>query len=502
MTHRYQLKAEHLRYYRQHPEVMAKQQFGFEPDADQTWLLRTVIVDGKHCSWRSGTGVGKTADVAILILCFMYLFPDARVVATSTKVDQLKDVLWPELLKWITRSKLKDDFQWNAESVHLVGREKQVFAVARTGNSPEAMQGFHADYLLIVADEASGIEDRVFQPLEGTLTGKHNVLVLTGNPTRASGYFFDSHHKDRELYSTRHTSSENHPRVDQTKLVQRMARKWGRDSDMFRTRVLGEFPKGDPTAMILLSDAMSALGRDVGEGGEMEAGIDVARFGDDRIVFMAKLGLRVLPDIQVTGKLRVNETVGQAIAWLRALRKKYNYYGRSIRVKVDDGNMGAGVTDYLIQAAEKEDLTVIGCNFGGAGTDEYDNWATWAWAKAAEFIQIASLPTEGECAYVQDLIGELTTRRKDPITSAGRMRIESKQKYKDRQRFSPDLADAFVLMCADEWAGGDAAPMLAKGVLAGYDPTSDLTPAEQAASEESDVMIAPMSRGDSDLPGW
>ena len=472
----FQLNVKMVKYYLRRPERMAQQQFGFEPDADQVALFRSVIVDHKPVAWRSGTGVGKTAAFAVLILMFLYLFPRARVVATSTKKEQLSDVLWPELLKWINRSKLKDDYVWHAESVHLRGREKQVFAVPRTGASPEAMQGVHEDYLLIVCDESSGIPDKTFEPLEGTLTGKVNVIVLGGNPTRASGYFFDAHHKHRAEYLCLHTSSEGHPRVDQVRHVARMERKWGRDSDMYRTRVLGEFPKGDPGALIPLELVLAAVGREgILPHGQLEVGVDVARFGDDRIVMVGRHGNYWSPRVPVYGKLAIPETVGYVIQACRGWRQEFGFRG-AIRVKVDDTGVGGGVTDGLNLVAADEDLEVMPCNFGGEGTDEHDNWATWAWCQLKEQLPSTRLPLASECEQLEDLVGELTTRRFS-MTPKGRIKLEPKADYKARHRFSPDLADAAVLCAASVSA---AVGVLVSGSRLGLGSVERFSPAEAA----------------------
>jgi len=106
--------------------------------------------------------------------------------------------------RWILRSKLRGDYVWAKEKVFLVGREELNFAVARTGSTQETLQGYHDDFLLIIVEEASGVEDVVFEPLEGTLTNEEAVLVMAGNPTRASGHFFDAFHRDKPWFATMH----------------------------------------------------------------------------------------------------------------------------------------------------------------------------------------------------------------------------------------------------------------------------------------------------------
>ena len=67
------------------------------------------------------------------------------------------------------------------------------FAVPRTATQPDALQGFHADNLLYIIDEASGVKDETFEPVLGSLSTQDSKLIMMGNPTQLSGFFFDSH---------------------------------------------------------------------------------------------------------------------------------------------------------------------------------------------------------------------------------------------------------------------------------------------------------------------
>ena len=79
----------------------------------------------------------------------------------------------------------------------------------RTATSPEALQGFHADHVLYIIDEASGVSDKVFEPVLGAMTGEDAKLLMMGNPTRLTGFFYDSHHKNREEYNAIHVDGRD-----------------------------------------------------------------------------------------------------------------------------------------------------------------------------------------------------------------------------------------------------------------------------------------------------
>ena len=127
------------------------------------------------------------------------------------------------------------------------GYPEEWFAVARTASKPDALQGFHAEHILYVIDEASGVKDEVFEPILGAMSTKGARLLMCGNPTRITGFFYDSHHKSRPLYNAMHIDGRDSSRVDQ-EFIDRIVDMFGEDSDVFRVRVAGDFPKALPDA--------------------------------------------------------------------------------------------------------------------------------------------------------------------------------------------------------------------------------------------------------------
>ena len=82
---------------------------------------------------------------------------------------------------------------------------------------------------------------------------------MAGNPTKLTGFFFDSHHKNRAQYSTLHIDGRESSRVD-TAFIQKIVEMFGEDSDVFRVRVAGDFPKSLPDSFIPMEWAEQASG--------------------------------------------------------------------------------------------------------------------------------------------------------------------------------------------------------------------------------------------------
>ena len=248
-----------LQLYKNDIFAFVRKEFGAEPTKQQAQLLRAVL-NGKSVSVRSGHGTGKSASLSWVLLWFLLTKPYSKVIATAPTRRQLRDVLWAEAKMWLNRSVLaKQLIVPQAETFRVVGSDSW-FARAvsiNTKDSPdqqaETLAGYHAPYLLVLVDEASGVPDPVYRPLEGMLTTKGTQIVLAGNPTR-TGYYFHRTHADpffQKFYVRLHWSAEESENVSR-EWIEDMLQKYSRDSATYKIRVLGEFV--DENEMKLITD--------------------------------------------------------------------------------------------------------------------------------------------------------------------------------------------------------------------------------------------------------
>ena len=75
------------------------------------------------------------------------------------------------------------------------------FALGFSTNQAENFQGYHGKDVLIIADEAPGIDSGVWDAVAGTMAGGNVHIVMAGNPTVPSGAFFDAFTKERGLWN-------------------------------------------------------------------------------------------------------------------------------------------------------------------------------------------------------------------------------------------------------------------------------------------------------------
>lgn len=262
----------------------------------ENWQKTALIAFAKHdrIAIRSGHGVGKTALLAIIIIMWLLTRYPAKIACTANTSSQLEQVLWGEIDKWVR--KLPDGFkkllELKSDMLSFLGDPKQCFAVARTARKeqPEAFQGFHSENMLFIIDEASGVDDIIFEIGRGAMSSRGAKTVMTGNPTRTQGYFYDAFHTMRRFWHCLHVPCTASTRVSE-QYIEECKEEYGEDSNSFRVRVLGEFPIEGDDIVIPLHVVEAAISREVDRIPSDEVwGLDVARFGDDRTALAKRAG--------------------------------------------------------------------------------------------------------------------------------------------------------------------------------------------------------------------
>ena len=468
---------ERIPLWRNDPVLFMREVLSFEPD---DWQIDVAhdLRDYARVSVKSGQGVGKTGVEATLLLWFLVCFPYSRIVATAPTKQQLHDVLWSEVDKWMNNSPLLPLMvKWTKTYVYLRGYEKRWFAVARTATKPENMQGFHEDNMLFIVDEASGVADPIMEAITGTLSGENNKLLLMGNPTKTSGTFYDSHTADRALYRCHTVNSENSRRTNKDNIAA-MKRKYGENSNVVRVRVYGEFPEQEDDVFIPISFLEQSIKTEMSEATarafgkyrdgagnlqpidvsgveRIEIGCDVARFGDDKTC----IGYRVNEVVQIYKKYNGKDTTwttGTIAKLYKELKQRFQFKGQ-IGVKVDDGGVGGGVVDQLRNLRKSEpavfgDMVILPVNFGVSIKHRYyADSTTYMMGVVRDLIapyDNFGHPHTPEIILPDDsdLIGQLSCRKCEFLPN-GKQKVESKQDIKDRGLSSPDEGDCILLVC-------------------------------------------------------
>lgn len=303
----------------------------------QPWQARVLddIKNGEtKIAIRAGHGVGKTTLESWLVLWFLLFRRPCKIPVTANSQDQLRDVVWAEISKWHAKLPdfLKRMIEVSTERITIKADPEGAFAVARTARpeKPEALQGFHSENLFFLIEEASGIDDIIFETAGGALTGENAIVVMCGNPTRTSGKFYRVFHSERERWSCHHVSCLDSPRVSDN-YAKDIAAEYGEDSNVYRVRVLGEFPTSEDDAVIPLGLVEAAIGRDIEPSPSAVVwGLDVARFGDDASALAKRRGNTLLEPVK-SWKKRDLMTLAGLIAHEYAITRLKTDLWRSIR---------------------------------------------------------------------------------------------------------------------------------------------------------------------------
>lgn len=430
-----------------------------EPDAWQCEFLRAYgDYTERRVAERSGNGVGKTATLAWCVVNhFVTEFPQVT-ACTAPNQTQMFDALYPEILRWFERLPewVRTAFVVKAESIEHVVKPNDsfvTFATARPEN-PEALAGKHCEQgsVLLVADEAQGVHERVFLAAAGSMSGRRTKFLLAGNPVYTEGLFYDAHtllartgEKTPGDWKSIHVNAETCKRVTED-FKQEKIRRYGIHSNAYRVFVLGEFPAGNDDTIIPLGDVISAQVRDIAEPKDQAGvwGLDPARFGDDRSCLVKRRG-RVVAETPLVW--RQKDTM-QLSAIVHEEWNATPLHQRPKSICVDSIGLGAGVVDRLRNLG----LPVRGVNVSemAAFSDRYANLKAELWFKAKEWFAAKDvrLPADNPVPGGIALGAELALP-KFRFLPSGRLQVESKMEIKKRGFPSPDVADAFILTMAD-----------------------------------------------------
>ncbi len=443
-----QIAKETLLRWRSDPIAFVREIFGADPEVWQAQSMR-AMVDHDRISIKSGHGVGKSTLLSWTLLWWLTTRYPSKVPTTAPTGHQLYDVLWSEAKRWIRKAPrdFGSQFLVKNDRIELSHAGSECFAVARTSRKeqPEALQGFHDENLLFLIEEASGIDDVVFETGHGALSTPGAKLALAGNPTRASGYFWRSHQPGSGFVRITVPCSAS-TRVSPA-YIEEMAKLYGRDSNIYRVRVLGEFPLAEDDVLIPYHLVEAAVGRDYrgGYGSVRNWGLDVARFGDDDSALSKRHGMHLEEPPIVKSKYSTAQLVGFVKNEFERLPEER----RPENIMVDVIGVGGGVVD----RGQEVGLPMIGINVAESASMRTEGLKLRdeIWIKGKEWFEtdLAVIPPykQGnvvEHETIERLIGELTSV-KYSFTSSGKIQVESKADMKKRGLRSPDVAESFLL---------------------------------------------------------
>jgi len=427
------------------------------------WQRQHLIEMGEHLRNKthepfleaiaSGHGIGKSADVAWIILWAMSTCEDMKGVVTANTENQLSTKTWAELAKWYRLLICKHWFTFAATSIRSADpaheRTWRVDMVPWSERNMEAFAGLHNEgkRVLVVYDEASAIPDLIWETTEGALTDANTEIIwsVRGNPTRNTGRFRECFGRLRHRWHHKQIDSRDVAITNKAQ-IQKWIDDYGEDSDFARVRVKGTFPRAGSMQFIASNIVEDAMKRppDFHMGDAIVLGVDVARFGDDETVITTRRGL----DAKTYAQIKMRGDPSQP-GWLMQVAGKVQEHLYAVGADmcfVDAGGVGAGVVDRLVQL----NVPCIGIEFGGAGGRillpggeiiKVANKRAEIWAKMRAWLQKGCIPDDPDLE--QDLIGV-----QYGYDTNEAIQLERKKDMKKRGLASPDRGDSLALTFA------------------------------------------------------
>jgi len=394
---------------------------------------------------------GKTFMAAVAVLWFVSRYRDGIVVTTAPTWTQVEKLLWGEIHRAVQSSRIA--FPQLSKTELRIGPGN--YALGLSTNEGVRFQGFHGR-VLIVVDEAPGVKAEIWEAIEGIRAGGDVRVLALGNPTIASGPFYDAFTANRDGWCAFTISAFDSPNLAGVSLdelltladpeleqcvrpylvtrrwVREKYAEWGPGHPLWEARVLGQFPTQAEDALISLAWLEAAARRPgVDRGGRLTAGLDVAGPGEDETVLVIAEGEAVVGQHSWADQ----DPRGAVIAALAPYRHRLDV------VNVD----AAGIGYYLAKHLQDLGFPVRAVNVGERATDR----ERYANLKAELYWGLRQRFQAGEVAGLTDerTIGQLAGIRYRH-TARGQVEIERKEDARKRGVKSPDRAEAVMLALA------------------------------------------------------
>lgn len=447
------------------------------PTIQQVELFDSVSKFGSRTSVRSGHGSGKSRAIGVIALWHLLCYHLSNTMITAPKIEQVRNVSWKEItdLQGIIRSSpqawIAEYFSVEAERVYINSFKAQWFIIAKTAprGSPENLAGMHRDYYIIIADEASGIPDANYSVLTGALTDARNRMLLTSQPTRPSGFFYDTHHslsKDEGgVWNSIAMNSEESPLVS---LEFCLEKKQEYTEQEYIIKVQGEFPEDADGNLLGRKAIESCFGRVVIKPGEaygiiLSIDVGAGEYRDKSVALVAHVSgygdfgpdarrVQIIDVPLMSNTRNIQDFTGDVFRVATGLE--------NCSTLVDAGGMGIAVC----QSLETLGLSEIRRVKWGKPCWKKNNSDRFFNQRAQAMVCAARAAKEGRLGIAdghwrKDLLDQ-ASRMPYHFDEKARYKIESKEEMRKHGLPSPDLWDALSQIFLE-----DANYMIAEGSL-------------------------------------
>lgn len=402
----------------------------------------------------SGRGIGKSALVAWLVLWFLTTRIGATVIISANSETQLRSITFAELSKWQTMSINSHWFDlsglvlnpagWLSEAVQrdlhkgtkYWGAEGKLWSA----ENPDAYAGPHNhDGMMVIFDEASGIDDKIWTVANGFFTEPtfNRFWFAFSQMRRNSGYFFECFNKKRDFWDTDQIDARTVEGTDPNVYAEIIA-EHGVDSDEARVEVYGLAPDDDDVQFNGTKLVTGAVNRKVEDDktAPITMGVDPSRGGKDKFSIVVRQGRKIL----IIRRFSIADSEIGTMEGVGHIIDAINEFDTDA-TSIDEGGLGGPIYDRLKELGYGKRIKGVNFAWSPKNKKRWGNKRAEIWGDMKKWLQTGSIPD------YKILITDLTAPRKKP-DSKGVMFLESKKDMRARGMASPDVGDALALTFA------------------------------------------------------
>ncbi len=409
------------------------------------------VVEHRRTAVKSCHAVGKSYTASRLTAWWLWSHVPgtAFVVSTAPTFEQVRAVLWRE----IGRAHRKGNLLGRVNQTEwFIGDEIVAFGRKPADADPTAFQGIHAEYVLVILDEACGIPQELWLAALSLAANEKSRILAIGNPDDPGSHFAEvcKPGSGWNLIQIGYADTPNYtgevvPAALKTLLigptyVEEMRHDVGEGSGPWKAKVLGEFPEDADDGVVSLSALRRCMRPDQGHSPEellpVELGWDVGA-GGDRSVVRERLGVKAGRTWYPKG----SDLMAQCGDVVRILEET-----RATAIKIDSIGIGHGAADRM-EELRREGLhqaRVIRVNVGEAPTKphRFPKLRDQIWWEVGRML---CQDEAWDLSEIDDATVAQLTAPKYALDSSGRIKVEPKADTRARLGRSPDDADALLL---------------------------------------------------------
>jgi len=394
----------------------------------------------------AGHGVGKSTKDAWMSLWLMSTRPMCKGTVTANSFPQLETKTWAAIRHWTTLCYTGHWFKVTGNRMYHLAYPESWFCAAQSSKeeNSESFAGQHAldSSSFYLFDEASAIPEVIFAVAEGGLTDGEPFILLDGNPTRNTGYFYNVCFGGMRDRWKVFTVDSRESKLTNKEQIAEWIEDHGEDSDFVRVRVRGLPPRASDLQFISQTLVWEAQKREIVilPTEPLIAGVDVSDGGKAWNVIRFRRGMdaRNIPPVRIPGEVTRDDRTALIAKLAEILTDEHR--GERVSMMFFDSAFGA---PYVERLRTMGFHNVQEVRFGGSSPDTRSaNMRAYMWGAMREWLAWGAID-QNDARLEVDL-----TSPGFKVTSRDRILIESKEDMSKRGVDSPDDGDALALTFA------------------------------------------------------